>query len=195
MSPGDRGVSRRKLLAGAGLLGYGVLTSYADVPIRSRQRLLAMIDPAARVVGGYTAYTLDWKEYVGTVGLVDPVAGLESRGYESNPLSAAKYHPKTGDLDDESLRRVDPEAPRWQWHVHLWDGDERAQLFSHYEYRPDLRRIGDEGITDVRQRIREHYDAKWDSRYPPGEANYFLGTACERVQAFVEAGTPRSTSG
>lgn len=189
MRPGDRDVSRRDVLAGAGLLGYGVLARHVQMPLHSRQQFLAEIDPAARMVGAYTAYALEWEEYVGTVARADPVPRLEDQGYQVNPLSAAKYHPETGELDDRSLRRVDPDAPRWQWHIHLWEREARTQLFSHYEYRPDPRRIGGESITDMNQRIWAHYDAKWDTRYPADEANYFLGATCERVRALLTGTT------
>lgn len=118
--------------------------------IRSR------LDPVARRVGLYTAYTLDESERVGRVS--DPDM-LRSLGFEPTPtlagipLEAAKYHPETGETHDLSLRRVDRTDETRQYHVHVFG----HEVFSHSELRPDPKPIGDETVRDMVSRLRTHY--------------------------------------
>lgn len=150
-----------------------------------RHRLLLKSDPIARRYGKYTAYQLHIDEFIGKVEHDSSALDLRPFDYEYNPMSAAKYHPDTEELDDHSWRRIDPDNPRWQWHVHTWEDASQAEIFSHYEYRPDLVLIGDESISDMNQRLRDHYRPKWDTSHDADEANYFLGVACPRLRAFV----------
>lgn len=175
-------ISRRAIVAGS----VGLATILGAPRGVNRQRVLTSLDDATGSTGLYTAYELDWKEYIGRRSNGNADGELAGAGYERNPLSATKYHPGTGETHDGSWRRVDPENPRWQWHVHVWDRDRGVQdIFSHYEYRPDPVPLEDESLGEVRTRLRHHYDPKWDLNHPPHEANYFLGDACERVRALV----------
>ncbi len=182
----DREVSRRGLLAALGLTGASVVVVDPNRVPGLRQRLLSGLDPVARRLGTYTAYRLDDAEFVGTVRHEEESFDLRDLGYSHNPLSAAKYHPETNELDDSSWRRVDPDNPRWQWHVHTWEDDTEVEAFSHYEYRPDPRLLSDESPSDMTQRLRDHYDPKWDIYYGPDEANYFLGDACPELRTAVD---------
>lgn len=185
MSP-DREISRRDLLAALGLAGASAVVVDPNRFSGLRQRLLSTSDPVARRLGTYTAYRLDRAEFVGTLQRDRGTFDLRDLGYEHNPLSAAKYHPETDELDDSSWRRVDPDDPRWQWHVHLWENDVEVEAFSHYEYRPDPRLLSGESPSDMTQRLRDHYNPKWDTDYDADEANYFLGDACGELRAVVE---------
>lgn len=186
MGTGDDGrISRRRVLAAVGVIGAGSFVQQVRPERRSRQEILAVVDPIARIFGKYTAYRLASEEFVGTASAENGEAELVESGYEANPLSAAKYHPETGAVDDRSLRRVDPDNPRWQWHVHLWTEDDATEVFSHYEYRPDFSPIGDESFAEMAQRVRVHYNPKWDMYHDDDEATYFLGRACHRVEETV----------
>lgn len=184
----DRGnaISRRQALAGIGVIGFGWLAQGSNwAPLR-RQELLARIDPIARQFNKYTAYELAIDEFVGYLPEGKFQDELRDHAYEINMLSAAKFHPESGFVDDWSLRRVDSEQPQWQWHIHLW---ERAggsmEVFSHYELRPDPRPLEGENIPDMRDRIREHYNPTWDTNAPDAEATYFLGDMCDVVADVV----------
>jgi len=162
---------------------------------RQRVEYLPTVDWVLdRTLGKYAAYQLHEREYVGTIDhvdlLEDVVDLLEERGYERNGLSALKYHPETGEPDDGSFRKVDPDAPRWQWHVHLFETEHGVEIYSHNEYRPDLRPIAGESIPEAIARCREHYHPTWDIRVDdPEEATYFLGAACEDVSDLVDGGS------
>ena len=101
---------------------------------------------------------------------------LQSRGYGRSPrvgpipLEAAKRHPETGETHDLALRKVGEagddrhaaaikaDDPRHtQYHVHGFERDGRVELHSHFEWRPDARRLPGEGLTDVYERLRSHY--------------------------------------
>ena len=171
-------VTRRGALLVVGLAGVAALTQ-SD---RSRQRLLAELNPVANRYGKYTAYQLWEEEFVGTVEHGEDAVDLGDAGYQVNHLSAVKFHPSTGEVDDSSWRRVDPDNRRWQWHVHAWEhASGTAELFSHYEYRPDPFPLPGEDISAMRQRLHDHYYPKWSTHYSDDEANYFLGRACARV--------------
>lgn len=152
---------------------------------------LARLDPLARTAGFYTAYQLSDAEFVGTVpyAIPGPLWWFpEKGGYEAPttvagvPLSAAKYHPETGELHTKTYRKVDPDNPRAQWHVHLWESfgesieEAHYEVFSHYELRPDPWPVADETWRECIQRLREHYR--------PGES-YVEGYACEAVTELV----------
>lgn len=176
-------VSRRKLLstAGIGLLGW-VGLSQAGSP-NLRQSVLMRLDPIARRYGSYASYRLSTREFIGEIHEDDLDVG--DLGYEHNPLAAVKYHPETERTDDDSWRRIDDEHPRWQWHVHLWVEDEIVEVFSHYEYRPDPWPLDGESTSDMRQRLRDHYNPRWDTSFDEDEANYFLGEASDELLAVL----------
>ncbi|MFW5896310.1 MAG: hypothetical protein ACOCUA_02890 [archaeon] len=152
---------------------------------RQRVTLLPVVDRLAQQVGQYAAYQLDEREFVGTVTEVDDAEGvaslLEEYGYEHGGLAALKYHPETGAPDEGSYRKVDPDRPRWQWHVHLWSSDDGVEVYSHYEFRPDLRPVAGESTLECLDRLREHYDPTWDVNADDEEATYLLGEACDDV--------------
>lgn len=148
-------------------------------------KLMAAIDPIARRLGYYTAYELDTQERVGFVNQ-DPITTRESLlmdGYEFSPtiagvnLEAAKLHPNTGEVHEVSLRKVDPDDERKQYHVHLW-GDRSTSIFSHHEYRPDVCVLDTESMTEAKERLETHYRPEW------GET-YIRGKACEVVEGMV----------
>jgi hypothetical protein len=136
----------------------------------------------------YAAYPVGAEEYVGTLDDVDDATRvareLLAAGYDrSGLLAALKYHPETGAPDAGSLRRVDPNHPTWQWHVHLFAVDAGVAIFSHYELRPDLHRIGEETRAEQLERLREHYRPEWSTTR--GEGSYILGDHCDVVAELV----------
>ena len=134
--------------------------------------LRRLLNPVANRFGFYTAYTLDRRERVGTL----PLSPLEwsAYGYTTNPsllgvpLSAAKIHPETDRTHDISLRKVDPENKRKQWHIHVFRQGTKMEVFSHYEFRPDLNPVGDEDIVEMKQRLKTHYRPEWGDEYRLG---------------------------
>lgn len=177
-----------------------------------RVAILPTVDRLAQPVGQYTAYELHALEYVGTVDEIAVAEGvgtlLEEYGYEFCGLAALKYYPDTTVPDDGSYRKVDPDNPRWQWHVHLFENDAVVEIYSHYEYRPDLVALEGEdsdgfaarvylasmaraGVVswgearsrdDALDRLIEHYRPTWDVHADdPDDATYFLGEACDDV--------------
>jgi hypothetical protein len=114
--------------------------------------------------------TLYEQEFVGVIGggLDGSISELESIGYDYQELAGVKYHPVTGDTDDGSFARVDPDKPRWQWHVHLFDRGGRVEVAVHYELRPEPTPIGDESWQDVRERLEGHYDPPLIYHHPSG---------------------------
>jgi len=173
------------------------------------KKLLKRIDPYLRRVNLYSAYTLDEMEFVGSVEINtsnifkdakdlrppfvmehDFYNTLTANGYETSPtfvgitLEAAKIHPKTGDVHDVSLRKVDPENTQKQYHLHYWlesveEGYE-AQLFSHHEYRPDIRILEGETLADAIERLRTHFKPDWST------SEYQQGKADQTVRGLVE---------
>ena len=135
--------------------------------------LLKRLDPIARRFGGYTAYTLSTEEFV---GLVSPhkQPSLYELGYEKSPtfagisLEAAKIHPISGDTHDVSLRKIDPQNTRKQYHVHIWLYDP-AEVYVHREYRPDIRPVSGESISEMIERLRTHYKPTYGENYEQGE--------------------------
>ena len=174
-----------------------------------KPELLKAIDPIARRVGLYTSYELSGKEYVGSVEINtsnvfkdakdlrppfvmehDLYRTLTTNGYETSPtfagitLEAAKIHPESGRVHDVSLRKVDPENNQKQYHLHYWlesveEGYE-AELFSHHEYRPDLKILEGETLADAIERLRTHYRPEWDTD------EYVRGKADQTVRELVE---------
>jgi len=151
--------------------------------------------PLRRLTGGrlYYAYELEKAERVKTVpNTLDAIAGyLTRRGYERPPrlggipLEAAKTHPDTGQVHDKSLRRVDPDNPRRQWHIHLFKVDGVVEVFSHYELRPDARPVAGESPTDAYERLQEHLRPSWGSEWGDG-TTYVLGDYCDVVAFFAD---------
>jgi len=148
------------------------------------KQLKKRLNPVAKRFGYYTAYEISLKEYVGTIS--DPwqaKAELEQRGYESPPtvmgieLTAAKIHPQTGNPHDVTLRRIDPDNRRWQWHIHMWlrDGGtvsvDHVIVFSHYEMRPDFKRIDGEDTAEMLGRLQIHYRPEYGTDYYQGKAD------------------------
>ena len=157
------------------------------------KELLKAIDPIARRFGFYTSYTLSESEFVGTAPYALPGTHwyLQKNGYEDNPtfmgitLEAAKTHPKTGKVHDWSYRKVDPENPRKQFHIHGWKrdyekGPEHAydEIASHREYRPDFKRVSDESYSEMYDRLRTHYRPEYGTDYERGEM-------CDELESLV----------
>jgi len=146
--------------------------------------LLAALNPLAERAGLYTAYELTPEERIGVVEdttVPRTVRLLRSRGYETSPtfagipLQAAKLHPEAGEVHQASLRRIDPQNPRRQYHVHLWATWDGTEIFSHWEYRPDFTRVGQEAYSDMRFRLKTHYRPDWDTDdYERGKADDYV---------------------
>jgi len=148
-----------------------------------KPELLKAIDPYVRKIGLYTSYELSEKEFVGLVDLTD-IDSLYEHGYEEAPtfagigLEAAKIHPISETVHDLSLRKIDPENNRKQYHIHIWMYDP-AEIWAHHELRPDIRPVGGESLREMYQRLRTHYRPTY------GE-NYIKGKADESVRELVE---------
>jgi len=151
--------------------------------------------PLRRLSGGrlYYSYGLEKAERVAHVPQpLDTVVvpHLKSGEYERPPrlagipLEAAKTHPDTEQVHDKSLRRVDPQNPRRQWHIHLFEVDGVVEVFSHYEYRPDMRTVAGESFTDAYTRLKEHLRPSWGSEWGDG-ITYVLGDYCDVVAELV----------
>jgi len=139
-----------------------------------RRVAFPILDPYTRkYLDKYLAYTLSEDEYIGEID----ESGLTKlkKAYHTNNLSAAKFHPESGNVDDGSFRKVDPESPRWQYHIHIFGNE----VFSHYEYRPDFRTIADETHRERVNRLQEHY------RPTRGES-YLEGVADETIQDLTQ---------
>ena len=124
--------------------------------------LKARLDaPLRRLTGGrvYLAYTIRAEEHIGSDS--DARGYLEaSDNWQTVPtilgisLEAAKYHWDTGEVHTWSYKRVDPDNPRKQWHVHAWrNGD----IACHHEYRARMQRVGGESPRGMIDRLRMHY--------------------------------------
>ena len=132
-------------------------------------------DPLVRRVSGdrlYLSYGLFPDEYIGRVPTLTPVLDI---GFEKPPtfagirLTAAKTHPDTGEVHDISLRLVDPENPRKQYHLHGWE-DNGWNLYIHHEYRPDPHRIDGEDYAEMIGRLQIHFKPEWGEEYIQGKA-------------------------
>ena len=170
--------------------------------------LLKRLDPIARRFGFYLSYTLDESEFIGETDIDtanvfnepenmnppfvmehDLYQYLEWIGYEQNAtfagisLVAAKQHPKTGRVHDVSMRKIDPENERKQYHLHYWlersGGVDTVQIASHREYRPDFKRVADESYSEMYDRLRTHYRPEY------GE-DYERGVMCDELESLVD---------
>ena len=149
------------------------------------KQLKKRLNPVAQKVGLYTAYRLDESEYVGAAHSAwSAKAQIEDSDYESPPnvagiqLSAAKEHPHWDELYDLTYRKVDPDNPRWQWHIHLWlcgseykDVNVYYEIFSHYEMRPDFKKIDGEDTAEMLGRLQIHYRPEYGTDYYQGKAD------------------------
>jgi len=140
--------------------------------------VLLWLDPIARRLGGYTAYTLGRKEFVGIARTGGSLRrDMLLRGYEPAPrflgvrLQATKKHPVTGDMHDWSLRRVDRDNQRMQYHVHAWERDDCVEVFSHWEFRPDIARVSDESWDEMQERLQTHFAPVYGQDYVRGQAD------------------------
>jgi len=135
------------------------------------------------MVGLYSSYQLSKDEFIGRLerGWKET---LEANGYEPSPtfmgisLEAAKTHPESGEAHDYSLRKVDPESPRWHFHAHFWITGHHTAAFSHYEMRPDIAILEGESLSDAKQRLSTHYRPEGDE--------YLKGVADETLKELVE---------
>lgn len=154
--------------------------------------LLVKLDPIARKLGFYSAYELSSEEYLGEIKTIDDdgygylkYALTSEMGYEKSPklmgirLEAAKISPHWATVHDYSYRKVDPENPRWQWHIHVWENSAHSEIYSHYEYRPDVTLIDGESVSEAIERLRTHYRPSW------GE-DYLKGEMCDDVKKLVD---------
>lgn len=167
---------------------------------RQRERFAPRLDRALRTISRpllrvgvldspwYASYELHEAEHIATIAqpVERVVDELESMGYEASTLAALKLHPEYGVADAGSYRRVSTHNPHWQWHVHVFDvARDATDVFSHYEYRPDVRPLGDETLCEAAYRLREHYRPTWNTSAPDDEATYYLGEACERLYDYI----------
>lgn len=122
----------------------------------------------------YAVYQLDEDEYIGTVDadLDETETYLKQNGYGYQMLAAKKLHPEDERSDDGSYRRLDPDDSDKQWHVHLWNTDDGVEVYSHYEYKPELWGPVDES------RVAEHYR--------PDDNTYIEGQHAEDVKHLLE---------
>lgn len=152
--------------------------------------LRARLDPHARRLSGgrlYLAYQLRG-EHVATVDsdLKGVEIFLRGNGYERSPsvgpvpLEAAKRRHDGDRTHDLSLRRVDPQNERRQFHVHLWADGDGVDVHSHLEYRPDLKRVAGESWREAYDRLREHYRPSWGVPWGDG-VTYVPGAYCDVV--------------
>lgn len=149
---------------------------------------LKAIDPLVRRFGGYTAYQLDQDEFIGTVSSINEdaygylkYAFKYELGYEEPPrffgvsLEAAKLHPKTKDVHTYSYRKVDSENKRKQFHIHVWERGAYSEIYSHHEFRPDVRILKGETLGEAIERLQTHYRPDWSTfEYQQGKADKAL---------------------
>ena len=141
----------------------------------------------------YYAYSLRDAERIGTAPHpTDVFATLRNAGYETPPtlgpipLEAAKTRRGVDErVHDYSLRRVDPDHPTRQFHVHGWRVDDGVELFSHYEYRPEIYPVADESWPEAYDRAREHLSPSWGAEWGDG-TTYVLGRADDVVRDLVK---------
>ena len=140
------------------------------------RQVLKWINPLANLFGFYTAYTLTVPEFIGVTQSDNLRETLLRQGYEPPPklwiipLSAAKTHPVTGDIHAWTLRQIDSDSPRHQYHIHVFTTDTGLSVASHYELRPDLKRIAGETHKERMDRLRTHYRPVWGDEYIRGKA-------------------------
>lgn len=134
------------------------------------------LDPVARKLGGYLAYTISEREFIGRASK-QSVKKLEFFGWEEPPtafgipLEAAKKHPETGGVHTHSLRKVNQSNPRWQYHLHAWSvNGETYSLACHEELRPDFTVIEGETVADAKNRLERHFRPTYNTDYFQGKA-------------------------
>ena len=151
----------------------------------SLKQLKKRLNPVAQKAGLYLSYELDESEYVGTMPVFDHEVKylLENTDYERPPtvggvsLTATKLHPERGTVHDATVRKIDPDNPRWQWHVHLWyvvdgaPGESYYEVFSHYEMRPDFKKLNGEDKSEMIGRLKIHYRPEYNVDYFQGRAD------------------------
>ena len=148
-------------------------------------RLALALNPLAKRLGFYTAYKITTKEFIGLAEWPNLDCRLRSLGYirpptvACIPLSAAKTHPVTGSIHDLTLRKVDPNDNRRQYHVHAFRMDSMAAIASHYELRPDLCKLAGETHEQRKQRLATHYRPVWGS-------DYIRGSRCDRIDTILK---------
>ena len=146
------------------------------------KQLKKRLNPVAQKVGLYTAYRLDKSERIGVVNKLpmpwhDTIDYLTQNGYETPPkvagvtLTATKLNPDTGSVHDKTYRKVDADNPRWQWHIHLWKMNGLPVIYSHYEMRPDFKRIDGEDTAEMIGRLKIHYRPEYGTDYYQGKAD------------------------
>jgi hypothetical protein len=139
--------------------------------------LLRRLHPVAEQLGFYTSYQLQEAEYIGVSDASDSREQLRSRGYErvprllGIPLQATKTHPASGSDHDWALRKVDDSDPQMQFHVHAWRQPEGTEIYSHWEYRPDLRQLDCETHSMRKERLRTHYRPIYGRDYVQGKSD------------------------
>ena len=132
-------------------------------------RLLNAIDPFARSIGQYSAYTME-NEYIATYegSVSEAAAYLRRNGYSDHYLAAAKR--LRGDVDHGSFRRIPCEHPddivspitdvppvRCQYHYHLFPNEGETEIHGHYELAPWPIPKGGENVRQAIRRARQHY--------------------------------------
>ena len=151
-------------------------------------KTLKRLDPLARRLGFYTAYTLSEAEFIGNVETGDTdelVTRLRHIGYEESPtfmgvtLEAAKLSPTEAEPHDYAFRKVAPSNRRKQYHIHIWYGGEQSAVFSHREYRPDVRPVGGESLREMYDRLQTHYRPEYGEDYEQGKA-------CDELRELVD---------
>ena len=139
--------------------------------------LLRRLHPVAQQLGFYTSYELQEAEYIGVSDASDSREQLRSRGYEpvprllGIPLQATKTHPVSERDHDWALRKVDESDPQMQFHVHAWRQPEGTEIYSHWEYRPDLRQLDCETHSMRKERLRTHYRPIYGRDYVQGKSD------------------------
>ena len=156
----------------------------------ARRSIYPALDAPLRAATGgrlYSSYDVGPEEAVGVIPRL-PLAArdllLES-GYEPSGLfAAAKTRERDGARAVASIRRVDPDNPRRQFHVHLFEHENGTEAYSHYEYRPDPHRLDGETHADRVWRLREHLSPTWGERWGDG-TTYALGESCPELDTLV----------
>lgn len=168
-----------------------------------RSELLVELDEAIPdETGLYTAYQLPERERVAIVDS-SPDALLEEirqLGYTYNILSAAKFHPNSDKTSVGSYRRVPTEHPtlperdampriveEWepsecQYHIHVFEHDKGASLFSHYELRPDFH-LPSFSST----RLEKHYEPERQEEVLQGAVDPLLDSFLNGVRTVSDA--------
>lgn len=158
-----------------------------------RSKIYPRLDNIIDRFGLYAKYSLSNDEKIATLDIdkKEIVSEIKDMGYEYNTLSASKEHPVKSITDHGSFRKVpeshpqlngDPDILRWsphktQYHIHIFEIEDKIELFSHYELRPDL-------ISPYPslRRLRVHYRPEWNE-------NYLLGVVDPELANFLNSRT------